>query len=148
LQPPFNLTLQQQEFTTDSIHELARLLLQQLQPYKIWAFDSPMGSGKTTLIHALCDVLQVSDAVGSPTFSIINQYEAGDGRIIYHLDLYRIRDEEEALQAGVEEVLHSGEFCLVEWPGKTPALFPADTVYLHLEVTGSNSRRLTIQVPN
>lgn len=124
------------------------MLLRELQPYNVWAFDAPMGSGKTTLIHALCDVLQVSDAVGSPTFSIINQYQTGDGKIVYHLDLYRIKDEEEALQAGVEEVLLSGELCLVEWPGKTPGLFPADTVYLRLEVTGSNRRRLTIQVPN
>ena len=106
------------------------------------------GSGKTTFIHALCDVLEVKDAVGSPTFSIINQYQAKDGKTIYHLDLYRIKDEEEAIQAGVEDVLYSGELCLVEWPGKTPSLFPPDTVYLQLEVTGSNSRRLTIQVPN
>jgi tRNA threonylcarbamoyladenosine biosynthesis protein TsaE len=140
--------VQQQEFTIDSIHEVASLLLHELQPYKVWAFDAPMGSGKTTLIHALCDQLRVKDAVGSPTFSIINQYQTGEGKIVYHLDLYRIKDEDEALQAGVEEVLLSGEFCLVEWPGKTPGLFPANTVYLHLEVTGSNRRRLTIQVPN
>lgn len=107
-----------------------------------------MGSGKTTFIHALCDVLEVKDAVGSPTFSIINQYQTKEGQTIYHLDLYRIKDEEEAIQAGVEDVLYSGELCLVEWPDKTQSLFPPDTIYLRLEVTGSDSRRLTIQVPN
>ena len=71
-----------------------------------------------------------------------------EGKTIYHLDLYRIKDEEEAIQAGVEDVLYSGELCLVEWPDKTPNLFPPDTIYLRLEVTGSDSRRLTIQVPN
>ena len=64
------------------------------------------------------------------------------------MDWYRLKDEEEAIQAGVEDVLYSGELCLVEWPDKTPALFPPDTIYLHLEVIDSDSRRLTIQVPN
>ncbi len=147
LQPLFILTVPY-TFTTDTIHEVARQVWEQCRQYKVWAFDAPMGSGKTTFIHALCDVLEVKDAVGSPTFSIINQYQAKDGKTIYHLDLYRIKDEEEAIQAGVEDVLYSGELCMVEWPGKTPSLFPPDTVYLQLEVTGSNSRRLTIQVPN
>ena len=138
----------QQEFTTNTIHLAAKEVWQQLQQYKVWAFDAPMGSGKTTFIHALCDVLEVKDAVGSPTFSIINQYQTKAGQTIYHLDLYRIKDEEEAIQAGVEDVLYSGELCLVEWPDKTPNLFPPDTIYLRLEVTGSDSRRLTIQVPN
>ena len=79
-----------------------------------------MGSGKTTFIHALCDVLGVTDAVGSPTFSIINQYQMADGQTLYHLDLYRINDDEEAVQAGIEEVLYSGDYCMVEWPEKIP----------------------------
>lgn len=138
----------QRTFTTHTIHEAATEVWQQFKQYKVWAFDAPMGSGKTTFIHALCDVLEVKDAVGSPTFSIINQYQTKEGQTIYHLDLYRIKDEEEAIQAGVEDVLYSGELCLVEWPDKTPNLFPPDTIYLHLEVTCSDSRRLTIQVPN
>ena len=138
----------QRTFTTQTIHEAAKEVWQQFRQYKVWAFDAPMGSGKTTFIHALCDVLEVKDAVGSPTFSIINQYQTKGGQTIYHLDLYRIKDEEEAIQAGVEDVLYSGELCLVEWPDKTPNLFPPDTIYLRLEVTGSDSRRLTIQVPN
>ena len=138
----------QRTFTKHTIHEAAREVWQQFKQYKVWAFDAPMGSGKTTFIHALCDVLEVKDAVGSPTFSIINQYQTKEGQTIYHLDLYRIKDEEEAIQAGVEDVLYSGELCLVEWPDKTPNLFPPDTIYLRLEVTGSDSRRLTIQVPN
>lgn len=138
----------QRTFTTHTIHEAAREVWQQFKQYQVWAFDAPMGSGKTTFIHALCDVLEVKDAVGSPTFSIINQYQTKEGQTIYHLDLYRIKDEEEAIQAGVEDVLYSGELCLVEWPDKTPNLFPPDTIYIHLEVTDSDSRRLTIQVPN
>lgn len=138
----------QYTFTKENIHSVANGLLQQLKPYKVWAFYAAMGSGKTTFIHALCDVLGVKDAVGSPTFSIINEYKTVDGSIVYHLDLYRIKDEEEAIQAGVEDVLYSGELCLVEWPEKTPDLFPADTVQLSIDVVDSTTRRITVKVPS
>ena len=130
------------------MHSVAKELLQQLQQYNVWAFDAAMGSGKTTFIHALCDELGVRDAVGSPTFSIINQYQSAQGNIIYHLDLYRIKDEEEAIQAGVEDVLYSGDLCLVEWPDKAADLFPADTVHLSIEIIDANTRRITVKVPN
>jgi tRNA threonylcarbamoyladenosine biosynthesis protein TsaE len=138
----------QYSFKKENIHSVAKEILQQLKQYKVWAFDAAMGSGKTTFIHALCDELGVNDAVGSPTFSIINQYQSKDGNIIYHLDLYRIKDDEEAIQAGVEDVLYSGELCLVEWPNKAADLFPDDTVYLSIEIIDTNTRRITIKVPN
>jgi tRNA threonylcarbamoyladenosine biosynthesis protein TsaE len=135
-------------FSLQNIKEAAGQVWQQLQPFKVWAFEAPMGSGKTTFIHALCDVLGVRDAVGSPTFSIINQYQSADGQVIYHLDLYRIKDEEEAIQAGVEDVLYSGDLCLVEWPAKAAGLFPDDTAYLSIEIIDANTRRITAKVPN
>jgi tRNA threonylcarbamoyladenosine biosynthesis protein TsaE len=91
---------------------------------KIFAVHGEMGAGKTTFIHALCEQLGVTSPVGSPTFSIINQYVYPGGRI-FHIDLYRLKDEEEAFRAGVEEVFYSGDICLVEWPEKAAALFPA-----------------------
>ncbi len=138
----------QKEFTLEAIHAVASELLQQLHAYKVWAFEASMGAGKTTFIHALCDVLQVTDTVGSPTFSIINQYKTKNAQLIYHLDLYRIKDEEEAIQAGVEDVLYSGELCLVEWPEKIASLLPTDAVYLFVETINSATRRITIRYPN
>ena len=103
-----------------------------------------MGAGKTTFIHALCTVRGVTDAIGSPTFSIINEYRYKGGKI-YHIDLYRLKDEEEAIRAGVEDVLFSGEICLVEWPDRAPGIFPADTVALRLEVIDQATRKITHQ---
>lgn len=134
--------------TKENIHSVANELRQQLKQYKVWAFYAAMGSGKTTFIHALCDVMGVKDAVGSPTFSIINEYKTEDGLVLYHLDLYRIKDEEEAIQAGVEEVFYSGDLCMVEWPEKTPGLFPADTVRLLIDVVDGITRRITVKVPS
>ncbi len=138
----------QYTLTKENIHSVAKELLQQLKQYNVWAFDAAMGSGKTTFIHALCDVMGVTDAVGSPTFSIINQYQSADGQMIYHLDLYRIKDEEEAIQTGVEDVLYSGDLCFVEWPDKAAGLFPDNTVYLTIEIVDTNTRRITAKVPN
>ncbi len=95
-----------------------------------------MGSGKTTFIHALCDVRKVKDVVGSPTFSIVNEYffsENSKQKKIFHIDLYRLKDEQEAIQAGVEDYLYSDHICLVEWPEKIPSLLPDDSLHVFIE---------------
>lgn len=100
-----------------------------------------MGAGKTTFIHGLCEAKGVTDTVGSPTFSIINEYRYPGGRI-FHIDLYRLKDEEEAIRAGVEDVLYSGDICLVEWPERAPEIFPPDTVQIRLEVLDPDTRKI------
>jgi tRNA threonylcarbamoyladenosine biosynthesis protein TsaE len=82
--------------------------------------------------------------VSSPTFALINEYQRSGGETIYHMDWYRVKDEDEAIQAGIEDCLYSGNLCLVEWPEKAPGILPDDTVHIHLETTGINTRRLTI----
>jgi tRNA threonylcarbamoyladenosine biosynthesis protein TsaE len=111
------------------------------------AFHGNMGAGKTTFIHALCDAKGVKDIVGSPTFSIINEYsftENGKERKIFHIDLYRLKDEEEARQAGVEDCLYSDHICLVEWPEKTPHLFPDDTIHVSIQAIDNQTRKVVI----
>ena len=115
---------------------------QQWPLQKVFAFHGNMGAGKTTFIHALCTVKGVTDTVGSPTFSIINEYAYPGGKI-YHIDLYRLRDEEEALRAGVEDVLYSGELCLVEWPDRAPGIFPPATVALQIAAIDPETRKIT-----
>lgn len=137
----------QKEFTIENIHTVAKELWEQYKSYKIWAFEAAMGSGKTTFVHALCDVLDVKDAVGSPTFSIINQYQTGAGQLIYHLDLYRIKDEVEAIDAGIEDVLYSGDYCMVEWPEKIFELLPVNTLKIHIETLNDAKRRISLTIP-
>jgi tRNA threonylcarbamoyladenosine biosynthesis protein TsaE len=128
------------------IHKTAAEFLQAAGDHKVLAFHGEMGAGKTTFIKAICQELGVTGAVSSPTYSIINQYKAGNGKLIYHLDLYRLKDEEEALQAGVEECFYSGEYCLVEWPEKTPGLLPVNTLHCYLSNAGNNERKLKIKM--
>lgn len=129
-------------FSLQQINAAARSVLTGMTNHKVFAFHGEMGAGKTTFIHALCEVMGVQDVVTSPTFSIINQYKTKDGQTIYHMDLYRIRDENEAINAGIEDCLYSGDICLVEWPEKAPGIFPGDTLHITIHSVDDNTRKL------
>ncbi|HMU11422.1 MAG TPA: tRNA (adenosine(37)-N6)-threonylcarbamoyltransferase complex ATPase subunit type 1 TsaE [Ferruginibacter sp.] len=133
-------------FTLDKIKEAAAKLLSASAAHKVLAFHGEMGAGKTTFIHALCEVMEVKDVISSPTFSIINQYKTVGGQTVYHMDLYRMKDENEAINAGVEDCLFSGNTCLVEWPEKAPGIFPDDTLHIVITYVDDNNRKLRINL--
>lgn len=135
------------DFSLDSIRDAAARFWKHAENAKVFAFHGEMGAGKTTFIHALCDAKGVKDVVGSPTFSLVNEYifkENGSERKIFHIDLYRLRNEEEAIQAGIEDCLYSDHICLVEWPERSPGIFPENTVNVYLNILDSTNRRLRI----
>jgi len=129
-------------FTLNNITEAAQQLLSLTGTTKVLAFHGEMGAGKTTFIHALCQAMGVKDPVTSPTFSIINQYNTADGKIVYHMDLYRLKDADEAINAGIEDCLFSGNICLVEWPEKAPSIFPDDTLHLYINLVNNDTRQI------
>ena len=135
------------QFSLDKINDVAKAFWQAVDGKTVFAFHGPMGAGKTTFIHALCDAKGVKDVVGRPTFSIINEYQylcEGTKKPLFHMDLYRIKDEEEALRTGVEDALFSGYTCLVEWPEKAPGIFPGDTIHVVIELVDTQTRRIKI----
>lgn len=133
-------------FTLDEIGVAASRFIAVAGAKRVVALHGEMGAGKTTFVNAVCDQLGVTDAVSSPTFSIINQYMIAGGQKVYHIDLYRLKDEDEAVQAGVEDCLFSGSWCFVEWPEKAPGLFTEDILHVSLTTAGINSRKLTINL--
>lgn len=133
-------------YNLSDISEVASQLLDQDVKNKVIAFYGKMGAGKTTFIHEICRQMKVVNNVSSPTFSIINEYISDVGNIIYHLDLYRIKDEREAIDAGVEECFLSNRMCLVEWPEKAPSLLPENTVRCRLVPLSGNTRKLQIKL--
>jgi tRNA threonylcarbamoyladenosine biosynthesis protein TsaE len=128
-------------YTLPEINDMAHVFWESCPNKKIFAFKGNMGAGKTSFISALCSVKNVKETVGSPTFSIINEYSF-DGGLIYHLDLYRLKNEEESIQAGVEDCLYSGEICLVEWPDRAPGIFPDDSFGVLLETINEYTRKI------
>lgn len=134
-------------FTLAGIDEIATMFWKACPADRVFALHGEMGAGKTTLVHALCNAKGVKDVVGSPTFSIVNEYifgNGGEGGKIFHIDLYRLKGEEEAVQAGIEDCLYSDHICFVEWPERAPGIFPDNTVHVHLNITGSGSRTIRI----
>ncbi|WP_332732783.1 tRNA (adenosine(37)-N6)-threonylcarbamoyltransferase complex ATPase subunit type 1 TsaE [Flavihumibacter sp.] len=130
------------KFSLGELPAVVSKLISEAGTKRTIALQGSMGAGKTTLVHAFCDSLGVRDAVGSPTFSIINEYGTTGGPV-YHIDCYRLRDEQEAIDAGVEDCLYSGNWCFVEWPEKIPHLLPTDTMRIFLEQQEDGSRLLT-----
>ena len=109
---------------------------------KIFAFLGEMGSGKTTLIGAICAQLGVRDKVTSPTFAIVNEYFGKEK--IFHFDLFRLKSLDEALDIGIEEYLSGEACCFIEWPQVIGPLLPEETVYVTIEVI-QLMRRMTVQ---
>ena len=130
-------------FSLQEINEAALKVVEQLGNNKVIALHGEMGAGKTTFTNSFCKALGVIDVVSSPTFSIINVYETKNDNTIYHLDLYRLKNEEEAINAGVEDCLYSGNICLVEWPDKLPTIFPEETLHINFELIDDTKRRIT-----
>jgi len=125
-----------------NIREVAQQLLSLLGDKKTVAFYGEMGSGKTTIIKAVCECLECVDMVNSPTFSIINEYFTKDGKTVYHFDFYRLKNIREALDIGVEEYLYSGSFCFIEWPEIIESLLPENCVAVYIEKVDEKENRI------
>ena len=136
--------------STEALPEAANEFLELMDDYTVYAFDGEMGAGKTTFINALCRALGVEDdPTGSPTFSIINEYRSDTtAELIYHFDLYRIENLEQAFDIGIEDYLDSGALCLIEWPDRIDDILSDDTVRVKIDVPPDGSRRLTVNTPD
>lgn len=125
----------------DQLPEKVKKLIDVLRPTNnIWAFDAPMGAGKTTIIREICSQLGVTDTVTSPTFSIINEYASTLERSIYHFDFYRINNINEAFSIGIPDYFDSGYLCLIEWPMIVEPLLPQQYIKIRIDVEQNHSR--------
>jgi tRNA threonylcarbamoyladenosine biosynthesis protein TsaE len=129
------------------LSEITKELAQIISQFRVVTFTGNLGAGKTTLIKMLCWHWGVKETVNSPTFSLVNQYStegAEVGDVLFHIDLYRLKNEEEAFDAGIEEHLFSGHLCLVEWPEKAIGIIPDNT--LRVEITTQDHEQRHIRV--
>jgi len=111
---------------------------------KTLLFYGQMGVGKTTLIKEICKQLGVLDNISSPTFSLVNEYETSKKEKVFHFDFYRIEDETEALDMGVEEYFYSDNWCFIEWPNKVENLLPLKSTMITIHIDSSELRTLEI----
>ena len=134
------------EMSLSEIDAAAREFLRLTKGRKHFAFYGAMGAGKTTFIKALCKALGVTGVVTSPTFALVNEYNAGSNSV-YHFDFYRINKPEEVFDFGCEEYFASGQYCFVEWPEKAEMVLPSDTCRVDIREIANGNREITISFP-
>lgn len=132
-------------YSLSEINSAVSEILKLINIKNVIAFHGNLGAGKTTLISAVCRELGVAEKISSPTFSIINEYTSPNIGNILHIDLYRLKNETDAINAGVEDCLASGSLCFVEWPEKAPKLFE-DSVHCYLTTLNENMRKMLIKL--
>jgi tRNA threonylcarbamoyladenosine biosynthesis protein TsaE len=128
----------------EGIPAAVRKLLKKTGDSRILAFYGAMGSGKTTIIKAICRTLGAIDIATSPTFTLVNEYKTATGESIYHIDFYRIKKHEEVFDLGIEEYFSSGTWCLMEWPELIEEFLPEKTIKISIKVGEKQERTLEI----
>lgn len=123
----------------------AQEFIAQMGDNKIFAFYGSMGVGKTTFIKALCEAMDVTDTVNSPTFAIVNEYNTSSGRSIYHFDFYRIKRLAEVYDMGYEDYFYGRGICFIEWPELIEDLLPENAVRVNIEEQTDGSRIIQIE---
>lgn len=131
------------------IDSAADRILEAADGCSVIAFHGEMGAGKTTIISAIARALGVSsEEVSSPSFSIVNEYRSeATAELIYHFDLYRLQDIEQAVEIGIEDYFDSGALCLIEWPDLIDPLLPVATTDVFISVLPDNTREIRIVNP-
>lgn len=134
------------KITINSLEELPALSKNILATHpdkKVFLLNGDMGAGKTTLIKELCRQLGVEDSISSPTFSIVNEYQATESPV-YHFDFYRIENISEAHDMGAEEYFFSGHYCFIEWPEMISNLLPSSDKCVSIDIfVGEQTRSFT-----
>lgn len=126
----------------------AREFVKAMGNNRIFAFYGSMGSGKTTFIKSVCEEMGVEEAINSPTFAIVNEYESRDGETIFHFDFYRIKSIAEVYNMGYEEYLYCNAYCFIEWPELIEELLPEETVRVEIRENADGSREIKIGSTN
>jgi len=130
-------------YTEEKIQSVASQLIEKANS-TVLCFYAPMGAGKTTLIKAVLKELGAIDSGSSPTFGIVNEYHDTNGELLaYHFDFYRLNDETEALDLGLEDYLNQNIWTFIEWPEKIASFLPENATHIHIEIIDSKTRRIT-----
>lgn len=132
--------------TLQQLAGISRELLDHYPGRKIWLFHGDMGAGKTSIIKEICHQLGVTENMSSPTFTLVNEYLDKMGEKVFHFDFYRLNNEREAMEIGVEEYFYSGQYCFIEWPEKVKSLIPGENIDIAIEVEDPDHRTIEVTI--
>ncbi|WP_395076527.1 tRNA (adenosine(37)-N6)-threonylcarbamoyltransferase complex ATPase subunit type 1 TsaE [Flavobacterium sp.] len=131
-------------FSLNEINEVAKKIIAS-NPQKVILFNGEMGAGKTTLIKFLSKELGINSNISSPTFSLVNEYQITANQLVYHFDFYRLKNQSEALDMGVEDYLYSGHWCFIEWAENIKDLIPENHSRLTISILEDGKRQIVLQ---
>ena len=131
-------------FSLEEINTVAQKIIAN-NPKKVILFNGNMGVGKTTLIKHLAKNLGVNATTSSPTFSLVNEYQLPNNEYVYHFDVYRLKNETEALDFGIDDYLYSGNWCFIEWAENIPSLIPSEHSVITIELLLDGKRKLILK---
>jgi tRNA threonylcarbamoyladenosine biosynthesis protein TsaE len=134
--------------TPADLPSVAAQLLATTTPSRIFTLTGEMGAGKTTFVAAIAQHLGVTEPTSSPTYSIVQEYESADAHTtVLHLDLYRLKTLEEALDIGIEELLdRSNVYIFIEWADLILPILPDDVVHIRVHIEENEARRIELAV--
>jgi len=132
------------KYVIDTIDDVAKSVIASVTSKTILVYGD-MGSGKTTLIKSLVKQLGSLDEVSSPTYSLVNEYEIKND-LIYHFDLYRVKDIDEAYNFGIEDYLYSGHWVIIEWPQVIESIIPDGFNRIDLTINDNKSRNIALNL--
>lgn len=124
----------------DELNQFGETLGRTLRGPAVLGFSGDLGTGKTTLVQAICRGLGASDPVTSPTYALVHRYRSPVGPV-YHVDCYRLRASAEARDLGLDDMIEEGAIVLVEWPEKAGHLMPPLDRYFKLQYDPDPDRR-------
>jgi tRNA threonylcarbamoyladenosine biosynthesis protein TsaE len=130
----------------DDLIQISKQFLEDTEGRTVFAFDGDMGVGKTTFIKQICKAMGIEEEASSPTYGFVNEYSSPVYGIIYHFDCYRIQDEMEAYDIGIEEYLYSENYVFIEWPKNIDNLLPENTVWVKITADENNERTIEIEL--
>lgn len=144
--------MQELFYSLSDIDTAAATFLSLVGDHRLITFKGSMGAGKTTFISALCRQMGIKDPVSSPTFALVNEYRShmdGKPSRVFHIDLYRLRDEEEAVHAGMEDcflqAVRGEAYCFVEWPERAPNLLKTGRLEAEITLISETERKMTLR---
>lgn len=124
------------------MENLGRKMAQDFKAGTVVSLRGSLGAGKTVFARGVARELGISEAIVSPTFTLIQQY---DGKLpMFHMDLYRITSEEDFLMIGGEDFLYSNGVCIIEWSEVISELLPSDTIFINIVVNDDQTRTVEI----
>ncbi len=132
------------------LKKAAKVLLSFAGKRKKWCFYGDLGAGKTTFIKAIGQHLNIKEAITSPTYSLVNEYSYLDTptnttHYLYHLDLYRLKQIEEALDIGIEEYLYDDNYCFIEWAQIIEPILPTEAILIRIEMMEDGRRKISCE---